>query len=385
LPTTGGTLSGQLTINSATGQKPLIAQVNGTEVFEVDASGNVGIGTASPSGKLDVNATSGKYISMGGKSSASASADLNVSRTSSSTSVAQAPNIYFDDGTIQNTTLIQSGAGNLQFWSFAGSSWNERMRIDTSGNVGIGTNSPSRKLDVVVAAGGSVGLTGSDTLMTNNVSTTNGSWTQWYKDNTVSYVASIGTSVGGNTAKASAMIFADYQAGSWAERMRIDSSGNLLVGGQTSSITPYALLQVRGDNKGISIQDTTDNSYRAIYNQSGSLYFYNGSNEGYLSTAGAWINASDAKLKNSIVDIKHGLSSVLNTKPRSYKMNGLDGDYIGFVAQELQPVIPEVVSQSDKQLGVDYGSLVAVAFKAIQEQQAIIQTLTDRITALENK
>jgi hypothetical protein len=54
-PTTGGTLSGQLTVNSATGQKPLIAQVNGTEVFEVDASGNVGIGTASPSKKLVVS------------------------------------------------------------------------------------------------------------------------------------------------------------------------------------------------------------------------------------------------------------------------------------------------------------------------------------------
>jgi hypothetical protein len=53
-PTTGGTLSGQLTVNSATGQKPLIAQVNGTEVLQIDANGNVGIGTNSPTYKLDV-------------------------------------------------------------------------------------------------------------------------------------------------------------------------------------------------------------------------------------------------------------------------------------------------------------------------------------------
>ena len=65
-------------------------------------------------------------------------------------------------------------------------------------------------------------------------------------------------------------------------------------------------------------------------------------------------------------------------------MNDLDGDYVGFVAQELQQIIPEVVSGNpERQLGVDYGSLVAVAFKAIQEQQALITSLTARITALE--
>jgi hypothetical protein len=65
-------------------------------------------------------------------------------------------------------------------------------------------------------------------------------------------------------------------------------------------------------------------------------------------------------------------------------MNDVAGDFVGFVAQELQTVIPEVVTgDPEKQLGVDYGSLVAVAFKAIQEQQALITALTARITALE--
>jgi len=104
-----------------------------------------------------------------------------------------------------------------------------------------------------------------------------------------------------------------------------------------------------------------------------------------LSAAGAWTNASDARLKKNIVDIKYGLSDVLKAKPRSYQMNDVAGDFVGFVAQELQTVIPEVVTgDAEKQLGVDYGSLVAVAFKAIQEQQAIITALTARITALES-
>ena len=166
------------------------------------------------------------------------------------------------------------------------------------------------------------------------------------------------------------------------EAMRIDSSGNLLVGGTTNTAT--ANVSVNGNN-GISIE-RAGNGYRQMYMVSSVMYFYNGTNQASLSSAGAWTNASDAKLKNSIVDIKYGLSTVMNTQPRSYKMNDLEGDYIGFVAQELQTVIPEVVSgDPEKQLGVDYGSLVAVAFKAIQEQQAIITSLTDRITALENK
>jgi hypothetical protein len=60
----------------------------------------------------------------------------------------------------------------------------------------------------------------------------------------------------------------------------------------------------------------------------------------------------------------------------------VEGTYIGFVAQELQSIIPEVVSgDPERQLGVDYGSLVAVAFKAIQEQQALITALTARLDA----
>jgi hypothetical protein len=113
------------------------------------------------------------------------------------------------------------------------------------------------------------------------------------------------------------------------------------------------------------------------------MYFYNGSNQASLTAAGAWTNASDARLKKNIVDIKYGLSDVLKAQPRSYQMNEIEGDFIGFVAQELQAVIPEVVGgDPEKQLNVDYGSLVAVAFKAIQEQQALITQLQADVAAL---
>lgn len=171
-----------------------------------------------------------------------------------------------------------------------------------------------------------------------------------------------------------------------AEAMRINSAGNVLVN-TTSNIAAGAKIFAVGSGVGIAVGYGTGSSeYRHLYMNSGdgTLYFFNDTNYASLNPSGAWTNASDARLKKNIVDIKYGLSDVLKAQPRSYQMNSLEGDYIGFVAQELQTVIPEVVTgDPEKQLGVDYGSLVAVAFKAIQEQQAIITALTARITALE--
>jgi hypothetical protein len=171
------------------------------------------------------------------------------------------------------------------------------------------------------------------------------------------------------------------------ESMRIDSSGNLLVG-QTavSNSERLSVRQASSSNlTGIILgYSTTAGEFRSMsIISTNAMTFNNGINEAQLSSAGAWTNASDARLKNSIVDIKYGLQTVLNTQPRSYKMNNLEGDYIGFVAQELQIVIPEVVSgDPETQLGVDYGSLVAVAFKAIQELKAELDATKAEVQAL---
>jgi len=164
--------------------------------------------------------------------------------------------------------------------------------------------------------------------------------------------------------------------------------GTQLIVGVTSPLVAGAYASVgntSGGNGGLAIgYGSGSGAFRLMYliSSNGSLYFESTTNAASLNSAGAWTNASDARLKNSITDIKYGLSAVMSAQPRSYKMNDLEGDYIGFVAQELQTVIPEVVSgDPEKQLGVDYGSLVAVAFKAIQEQQAIIESLKARLDA----
>jgi hypothetical protein len=181
-------------------------------------------------------------------------------------------------------------------------------------------------------------------------------------------------------------------AGSTA--LTVDTSQNVLIGSTSNGgSAKVSVLTGAGDTyRGVTIGISTS-SYRNIYMFSDTvLYFTNGSNQASLSAAGAWTNASDARLKKNIVNIKYGLADVLKAQPRSYQMNSVEGNFVGFIAQELKEVIPEVVSGNPEvQLGVDYGSLVAVAFKAIQELKTIndtqaetINALTTRITALEN-
>ena len=113
-------------------------------------------------------------------------------------------------------------------------------------------------------------------------------------------------------------------------------------------------------------------------------------------------NASDARLKQNISSISGSLNSVLALNP--VKFNWVDDfvpsengkDMLGFVAQEIQTIIPEAVesfgadsifvgeTEIDNPLRVNEKFLIPVLTKAIQEQQAIIDSLIARIEALEN-
>ena len=148
-------------------------------------------------------------------------------------------------------------------------------------------------------------------------------------------------------------------------------------------------------NAGCAIGFADDQGYyRRIYAHTNSssmeLRFWNGVNEARLTTAGVWTNASDVNLKKDIVDIEYGLETVKKLKPRKYKMKANDEEQIGFIAQEVETEVPEVVGAGENPDGViqknlSYGQLTAVLTKAIQEQQELIETLQTKVAALENK
>ncbi|MCX6715789.1 MAG: tail fiber domain-containing protein, partial [Candidatus Taylorbacteria bacterium] len=78
---------------------------------------------------------------------------------------------------------------------------------------------------------------------------------------------------------------------------------------------------------------------------------------------------------------KYGLDTVMKTTPRSYTMKGSNLPQVGFIAQELKPLIPEVVDGTDGSMGISYGNLVAVAFQAIKE---LNQKVTDLQTQMKD-
>ena len=101
-------------------------------------------------------------------------------------------------------------------------------------------------------------------------------------------------------------------------------------------------------------------------------------------------NPSDSRLKENIKDISWGLIDILKIRPVSYhwkddKIN--QGVQFGFIAQEVQDIMPEAIKEFGEDiiyLGLEKDDIYATLVKAIQEQQATIEALTTRITALEN-
>lgn len=101
------------------------------------------------------------------------------------------------------------------------------------------------------------------------------------------------------------------------------------------------------------------------------------------------INTSDRRLKKEINDLTYGINKVMSLKPVSYKWkNNENGVRLGFIAQDLNNVIHEVVYEGDDQdktLGVRYSELIPVLTKAIQEQQELIKKMEERIYLLESQ
>jgi hypothetical protein len=251
-----------------------------------------------------------------------------------------------------------------------------------SGNVGIGTDSPSAALHI--ASGTEEPLSWGSTNAGYNYATI-----RHHSSGDIAYYGACGggaittgtSSDFGLRANQGSMLFATNGNN---ERMRIDSSGNLLVG-RASSLGGGLLTVQSNNSQGLAIgYGTGTNEYRRLYHHSSGLYFESSTNQAYLSAAGAWTNASDVTLKKDIEDIDYGIETVKSLKPRKYKMKSDDEAQIGFIAQELVEQVPEIVGGREGLLGVSYGQLTAVLTKAIQEQQAQIEALQSEINELKN-
>jgi len=114
-------------------------------------------------------------------------------------------------------------------------------------------------------------------------------------------------------------------------------------------------------------------------------------NGAHVTTGGDWINGSDIRFKTDILSIKYGLNEIMSLNPVNYTHKNAGTKQIGFIAQEMKEIIPEVVSgeegdiEKGETLGISYGSLVSLLTKGMQEQQEIIDNQKNTIKNLEER
>ena len=307
---------------------------NNSERMRIDSSGNVLVGTTSSSGKLTVS-----------DSAAETKVAINNTGTGG---------LNWWIGSTNNSSGAVGG-GKLAFYDQTSNA--ARMVIDSSGNVGIGTTSPgSFKLSVNGTASGLL------TRVTDGVA-------QSYDVGTTS------TGVYFNTPNTG---YYAWQTNS-TERMRITSSGTVLYATTTG---PYNSGQF-GSGYGTSYWTWGPQS------GTGSFLVQNGSGATgvYLSAGNtSWSSTSDENLKNITGTIQNGIEKVatLRAAEFTWKLDTTNKPQVGLIAQDIQKILPEVIdTDSEGHLSVRYTEVIPLLVAAIQEQQALITSLTARIAALE--
>jgi hypothetical protein len=265
----------------------------------------------------------------------------------------------------------------------------------TGGNVGIGTSSPTAKVSIDKSSDSaspsrtpadySIRLTAAQTNTYNNgICVSEGSFAN-------AAISPIDTGTGG--AQGWAFITGDNSA--IAERARIDSSGNLLVG-TTSTDTTAVGIRLMNNNQ-LQTSKSGDWSFRMGRRDSTGIItevYYNSSRVGDIATNGSnttYNSASDYRLKENVQPIVGALDKVEALKPVTFtwKSTGTNDD--GFLAHELQSVVPQAVRGEKDEVdaegnpvyqSIDTSVLVATLTAAIQELKAIVDAQGAEITAL---
>ena len=332
-----------------------------TERMRITSGGSVGIGSSTPESWYGVN------TALLVNRAQNQETTLGIGNTTSGSSAATA--LYMIGGTGNSWTKqsLVDNTGSPYFASNFGSavtfaSWvfggTERMRITSAGNVGIGTTAPTAELDIE-STSPEIHLNDSDGVLGGAVT----SRMIFQASGSTQGIVGLGTGSGTMAVtnnQGSLLLQADTnnaQASSYvsftvdnAAKMRIDSNGNVGIG----TTAPSYKLHVAGD----------------IY------------------SSGDVISASDIRYKENLKIIPDAVDKI--NKLNGYTFTRTDTDnknkkYAGVIAQEVQEVLPEVVSTNNEgYLTVSYGNMVSLLIEGIKEQHKEIEELKAAVQQLIN-
>ena len=329
---------------------------NGTVKATLDASGNLGLGvTPSAWG------AAWKAEQFGAAGSISAHVSVGAVRLSSNEYANGSGNIYLINA---NATRYEQSEGQHKWFTApSGTAGNaitftQAMTLDASGRLALNTTDPTLGSgQAVIQHSANNGLV---------INSTSGASTLYLRNGSDSTPSKI-MFMGGN-----GLTFADQNGN---ERMRIDSSGSLLVGTTSNTFSSRSVMRGSGVANVLELIQDTGSTYSIIFtNSSGTA--------GSVTTSGAttqFNTSSDARLKHDIVDAPEASSLIDAIKVRSFKWNADNSEQrYGMVAQELLEVAPEAVSvpaDEDEMMGVDYSKLVPMLIKEVQQLRARVAQL----------
>ena len=145
--------------------------------------------------------------------------------------------------------------------------------------------------------------------------------------------------------------------------------------GSSAVSSSQGLILDTNNNLGVGVNESSDLplSYKLMVS-------------GSIKASGTVIQGSDSRLKEDIYPIDNALSRIENIDGVYFTYKDSGEKSIGVIAQDIQKILPEVVSEDNNgYLGVNYSGIVPVLIEAVREQNSIIKDLEDRISDLENK